>query len=477
MAGQDRGLPLSMRPAARIVCRVNARARNDADVVVVGAGVAGLEAARRLVRARLRVIVLEARPRLGGRIDTLRLPGWPALIEAGAEFVHGRPPNLMQALAAAHAQLGTPPPRHERGGRGGGDSSTRAWMQVQSVLDDLPDEDVAVTDALRRPEFARRLSPAGRAMLIGFVEGYNASDASRVSARSLKQQAEATEAEGGDAIHRVRDGYDLLAHHLAAPLARTPGALRLATVVSEIRWRGGGVDVVARGALGGEPSRLHARAALITLPLGVLQAPRGAKGAVRFVPPLPRAKRSAIERLAMGNVVKVVLRLRQPVGTGVLAPLGRDMSFLHLGHFGRAPVPTWWVPRPFPPTLLVGWVAGRRADAFAARYRDPESRLRAALHGLAGALGLHPDAVTAGVEDARVFDWGADPFARGAYSWIPVGGLDAPAALAAPLGGRLFFAGEATDTIGDPGTVHGAMTTGARAAAEIVATLGRKRGR
>jgi monoamine oxidase len=79
--------------------------------------------------------------------------------------------------------------------------------------------------------------------------------------------------------------------------------------------------------------------------------------------------------------------------------------------------------------------------------------------------------VTAAVEDARVFDWSADPWARGAYSWIPVGALDAPAALAMPLAGRLFFAGEATDLVGDPGTVHGAMTTGERAAGEIVAAL------
>src|SRR5262245_37646859 len=108
-----------MRPAACIVSRVNARARQDADVIVVGAGVAGLEAARRLMRARLRVIVVEARPRIGGRIDTRRLPGWPAPVEAGAEFVHGRPPILMQALAAAHARLGAPPDRHARTRRGG----------------------------------------------------------------------------------------------------------------------------------------------------------------------------------------------------------------------------------------------------------------------------------------------------------------------------------------------------------------------
>jgi len=451
------------------VCPVPARADRDADVIVVGAGAAGLEAARRLVRARLRVIVLEARPRIGGRVDTRRLPGWPAPVEVGAEFVHGRPPNLMRALAAAGARLGVHPQRHERGRPGGVGSSETLWRQAMAVLDSLPDEDVSVTDLLRRREFARRLSPEARRMVIGFVEGFNASDATRVSVRSLVQQAEATEAEGGDALHRVRDGYDRLLQHLAAPIARVPGALRLASIVTGVRWRvDAGVEISARGALGGTPSRLRARAALITLPLGVLQAPRSALGAVRFVPALPPAKRRAIGRLAMGNVVKVVLRLREPVGAGALAALGRDMSFVHLGD---APVPTWWVPRPFPATMLVGWVAGRRADRFTARHRDSGARLRAALGGLARGLGLDAAAVTAAVEDAHVYDWGADPWARGAYSWIPVGGLDAPAALAAPVGGRLFFAGEATDTIGDPGTVHGAMTTGTRAATEIIAAL------
>jgi monoamine oxidase len=445
---------------------VRARGVHDTDIVVVGAGVAGLEAAQRLVRARLRVVVLEARPRVGGRIDTQRLPGWPAPVEAGAEFVHGRPRNLVRALAAAGARLGAHPQRHERARRGRLGSSERAWAQAQAVIEELPDEDVSVAEVLRRPAFAKRLSRDARDMVVGFVEGFNASDVTRVSARGLVEQAEATEAEGGDALQRVRDGYDQLPQHLAASLPR--GALRLSTVVTEVRWDDAGVDLSVRGALGGPPSRVRARAALITLPLGVLQAAPRARGAIRFVPPLPRTKRQAIERLAMGNVVKVVLRLRQPVGTGVLAPFGRDMSFVHLG---RAPVPTWWVPRPFPPTMLVGWVAGRAAETFAARYRDPEARLRAALGGLAHAVGARADAIIAAVEDAHVFDWETDPWARGAYSWIPVGGLDAPAALAAPVAARLFFAGEATDLVGDPGTVHGAMTTGTRAAAEIVAAL------
>ena len=126
-----------------------------------------------------------------------------------------------------------------------------------------------------------------------------------------------------------------------------------------------GVDVAARGALGGTPSRVRARAALITLPLGVLQAPRSARGAVRFVPALPPAKRRAIERLAMGNVIKVVLRLRQPVGVGVLAPLGRDMSFVHLGRRAGAD--------------LVGAAAVSADDAGRLGRRTAGGRVRGAL--------------------------------------------------------------------------------------------------
>jgi len=121
-----------MRLASLIVSSVHARAARDADVIVVDAGVAGLAAARQLVRGRLRVVVLEARPRIGGRIDTHRRSGWPAPVEAGAEFVHGRPRNLMRALAAAGARLGVHPGRHERA-RSRGDVAGRLFFAGEAT--------------------------------------------------------------------------------------------------------------------------------------------------------------------------------------------------------------------------------------------------------------------------------------------------------------------------------------------------------
>jgi monoamine oxidase len=230
--------------------------------------------------------------------------------------------------------------------------------------------------------------------------------------------------------------------------------------------------VSARSPHGGPLPALRARAALVTLPLGVLQARPPAPGAVAFDPPLPAGKRAAISRLAMGNVVKLVVRFRERLGEGPFAAVPRDASFLHVP---GAPVPTWWRFGSGDHACLVGWVAGPAADRFAARHAGPHApavRLRAGLAGLAQALRVPVRALLAAVEDARGFDWASDPYARGAYSWIPVGATASPAELAAPLAGCLFFAGEATDLIGDPGTVQGALATGVRAAAEIVSALG-----
>jgi monoamine oxidase len=446
---------------------------HEPDVAVIGAGVAGLEAAQRLAGRGLRVIVLEARPRVGGRIDTHVLPDWPAPVEGGAEFVHGRPAALVSALGAARARLAELPPRHLLLASGGEvRPASSSWQRAQALLEKLPDEDVSVAALLDRPAFGGRLTPDVRDLLLGFIEGFNAADARRMSVRGLKRQTEASEAEEADRVFRVPDGYQALPRFLARRLQSRGGEVRLGTVVRAIRWSGPRVEVVAHGAWGGPLPPLRARAVLVTVPLAVLQSDATGPGALRFVPRLPRAKQSAIARLAMGNVVKVVVRFRAPVGDGVLASVGRKASFLHVR---GAVIPTWWGFGPRPPRCLVGWVAGPRADRFGARYASPGApgkRLRAALGGLARGLGVRLAELSAAVEDARVFDWAEDPYARGAYSWVPVGGVDAPGALAAPLEGRLYFAGEATDTSGDPGTVHGALATGARAAREIAGQLG-----
>jgi monoamine oxidase len=222
------------------------------------------------------------------------------------------------------------------------------------------------------------------------------------------------------------------------------------------------VVIEAKGLWGGPLPPLRARAALVTVSLGVLQVRPPAPDAIAFHPALPPAKRRAISSLAIGNVVKVVARFRAGFGEGPFRQVAPSTTFVHLP---GAAVPTWWVAAPRPSSCLVGWTAGPAADRLHAAGAD--ATIGTALKALAGGLGISARILSAQLEDARVFDWAADPFARGAYSWLPVRALDAPAALAVPLGDCLHFAGEATDVGGDPGTVHGALATGARAAHEI----------
>jgi monoamine oxidase len=192
-------------------------------------------------------------------------------------------------------------------------------------------------------------------------------------------------------------------------------------------------------------NRYHARAALITLPLGVLQ-----EGSVRFEPELPAWKRRAISALEMGPVVKIALLFDRPFWPD-------DLVFLHAR---GAPVPTFWRMLPSEAPALMGWAASRDALRLSKR-----NAVALAIDSLASALGQRRRPI-----DAQVFDWQNDPLSLGAYSWVPVDALAAQRALARPVG-PLFFAGEASHFDGACGTVHGAIETGERAAAEAVGKL------
>lgn len=428
------------------------------DAIVLGAGVAGLAAAAKLREAKLRVVVVDARARVGGRIHTLRGDGWPIPIETGAEFLHGKDPHLLKAIKAGGLHADEIEERHwvSRAGRlvDGGDS----WDEAQELMDD--------SESPRDRSFAARVraagaSPAVSSLAIAYVEGFHAAPAARAGTQAITQQQTAAEAVGGDTMFRVREGYDRVASVLAAQFSRDDSDYRMGTIVERIAWRKGAVELHARSSLGARLPSLRARSMVLTLPLGVLQARRGS-AAVRFTPKLPADKQSAIRRLGMADVVKLLYRFREPFWQAHEARLG-ELSFMH--HL-KSPVPTWWRPLPFPQPILTGWAGGPAAAKLV--NRPPLEVARLGLASLARMMSLPLARLESLLCDWRVFDWRADPFAAGAYSFIPVGALEAQAELAAPVADTIFFAGEATHTQGQSGTVHGAIATGQRAAAELL---------
>lgn len=275
------------------------------------------------------------------------------------------------------------------------------------------------------------------------------------------EDAEASQAIEGDHLFRILSGYDRVPRYLreGAHSAR----LLLNTVVTTLRWRRGEVETEARTASGQPVETVTARRALVTVPIGVLQAPPGAPGAIRFDPEPPNLK--AARRLEMGDVMRLTLRFHEAFWErreGL-----SEMAFLHaLDEW----VPAWWTALPVRAPILTAWAGGPPAERYTGRGES--FAVEQALSALARVLGMPRGEIEAQVEGWHWHDWRADPYSRGAYSYAPPGGAALRRTLAAPAGDTLFFAGEATDTEGHSAMVHGAIATGRRAAAEILASLG-----
>jgi monoamine oxidase len=421
-------------------------------IVVVGGGAAGLAAAARLCR-RAPVVLVEARDRLGGRIDTRVDPLLGIAVERGAEFVHGRPDVTLALAGRAGARVRPIPERHALRAGGRVSDGTTRFARAQELLAREARDDRAFAAVLRAAR-RRGVPPLDLELAAAFVRGFYLADPRTASAGALARMTRALDAIHGDELARVEGGYAQVLEPLRRTLARAGAEVRLSTRVEELRWRPGRVELRARGPAGGPLPPIRAAAAVLTLPVPLL----GAHG-VRFRPALPE-KRRAADALAMGPIVKVLLRFRRPPW----ADAGRRaLTFLHVP---GAAVPVFWTLAPLRAPVLVGWAGGR--DALRLSGRREDEVLRAALRSVARGLARPVASLEDALDGAEVIDWGRDPLARGGYAVFPVGAAGAAPALARPVAGTLFFAGEATDP-GLAGTVEGALRSGDRAACELLA--------
>jgi monoamine oxidase len=409
------------------------------DVVVIGAGAAGLAAADTLVRAGRSVLVLEARERVGGRCWTHRMSGLDIPVELGAEFLHGEAKET-HALLRRAGRRAVPANRVQRSFDGKRLRPRNSFAEAaRSVRGASLDQDLSFDRFLA----ARKLPAKTKAFARMMVQGFDAADPARVSAQSIIEEW----SEGGslgDAQPRPEGGYGALMDWLATNLLSRKTSIQLGAVVREVRWKRGAVRI--NGVFQGEPFTVRAARVIVTLPLGVLQA-----GDVRFVPALA-AKRTALDKLASGPVVRVAMRFHEAVWEK-RAP---GVAFFH---DPKAGFPTFWTPLPMRAPLLTAWAGGPKARIMS--RMSERTQIAAALGGVRK---IFKDATLA---DAIAQDWQRDPFSRGGYSYVLVGGMGAREALAAPLGDTLHFAGEATDT-DEAGTVAGALRSGKRAAREIL---------
>lgn len=406
-----------------------------ADVVVVGAGVAGLSCARLLAARGLAVVVLEARHRIGGRLWTHATPDGEA-IELGAQVIHGC--DAATWAVVENAGLRTEPLAMTEavsfvsGGRSHPSATlplsgiAPPWMVEAALVEEAAD--MTVLERLR----SLPLSGATRALAVEWLTQLWGASASALSVPAMAEVRRAWES--GDGEWRVVEGFDRVATFLANGLD-----VRLGDPVRRIRWRRGRVEAVT------DRLAVSARAVVITVPPSVLVA-----GGIGFEPGLPGDKHLAAERLRLGGSVVVVHRLRHPAPAAAWA-----LVLDGCGGFWRARAGS-----PF----LVACVKGPRAgDAVEATADGSLAALVAAA--------LFPGTEVERAEVVRVIDWGADRYTRGGFAFPSAGALRASRAWAAPVESTVFFAGEASCGARHLATVQGALESGRRAADELAAAL------
>ncbi|QLF70244.1 FAD-dependent oxidoreductase [Peteryoungia desertarenae] len=413
-------------------------------VVVIGAGMAGLTAAARLKGEGAAVTVLEARNRIGGRIYTDRSLGVP--VEQGANFIHGFDGNpLVDLVEAAGASpffvdedlsilIGPD------GKAVGEEAFWATWERMEALIEAAAEEaeanpDLSMLDAVQALDPALLSSPLGNWVLTDRLENELGAPLGALSALHAESGGEY---EGPDTI--VRQGYD----SLIAPLAEKLD-IRFDARVRAIRHGAEGVTVET------DDLELSADHVIVTVPLGVLKA-----GAIRFDPPLPPRHRAAIEAIGFGNLAKVSVRFERAFWPTDLHYLGyagevrgRFADMLNLMPIHGEPVLT----------LMASGAEASRVDGL--DMPEVEAEVMEVLRSMFGETISAPVAITRHA-------WTRDPSSLGAYSYPAVGALPSDFdALARPVGSRLHFAGEHTSTE-HFGTVHGAHSSGLRAADEVL---------
>lgn len=416
------------------------------DTLIIGAGVAGLAAGRQLHDTGRRILILEARDRVGGRIWTVNdFADFP--IEQGAELIHGERAVTHQLVSAAGFHT-LPAPRKaflQWGGPAGFQRIAELPPAVRTTIETLfaaysvlphnlpPGTDLSLADYLRTQGFST--AAIGMADVL-FAQTCCAS-IETLSCADLVREMQVDHA--GLEEFRIREGYGALLNHYSTGLP-----IRLNCPVRSIRWRAQGVEVVT------EREQFTARQCILTVPVSILQS-----GAIRFDPPLSAAKQQAIAAFRVEPATKLLYRFQEPLW---------DESLVYGAHEGIAA--RWWTPgygRPGAAVLCCYITAERAAQLDAMPEADALKLGLAEMSRLLRRPDLHTTCVA-----ARRVAWGKDPYARGGYAHIPPGVAAARLRLAQPEGGVLFFAGEATAYDTNPQTVHGAIESGWRVAAALL---------
>ncbi|KOS07518.1 hypothetical protein AM493_16795 [Flavobacterium akiainvivens] len=422
------------------------------DIIVVGAGAAGLMAAYTLVKSGKSVTVLEARNRIGGRIHTVT-NGFTNPVELGAEFVHGNLPvtlGLLKEAGIATTGVDFEMWQHHNGTFEKSNEFIEGFGEFLDKLNRL-EEDMPMQVFIDQ-HFSDEKYAKMRNQIENYVAGYDTADIHDVSAFALRNE---WNHEDEDAQHRITGGYGKLVDYLAKAIISAGNNILTDKAVTAITWSKNVVKVSTADGLIYEAAKV-----IIALPLGVLQA-----GAITFNPPIPHYTK-AFNGIGFGSIIKILLEFDTPFWednaiTGLTGKGLGTMGFL----FADEAIPTFWTQVPNRSPLLTGWLGG--PPAYEQKDASPEAVLEITLTSLSTIFKMDVPVLRNKLVAWNITNWTAEPFTLGSYAYDKVESAEARNVLQQPIE-TLYFAGEYLYNGPAMGTVEAALTSGKNVAAYVL---------
>lgn len=421
------------------------------DIIIMGAGSAGLMAALTLAKAGKKVIVLEARNRCGGRIHTIKNESFFKHAELGAEFVHGDLPvtlDLLKQGGITYTNISGEMWNYRDGHFNKDMEHLPEWDELIEIIEKL-EHDTSI-DALLKKEFHGAEHRHFKKSVLKFVSGYDTANPHKASVFALLKE---WKSEDHNAQHRINGGYGVLIKYMENVFEQAGGRIYLNSPVRDIRWQPGKVNVVTvDGAL------YKSEQLLVTVPLGVLQATGDEQGAILFHPPIPEQSKAAHD-MGFGAVIKILIEFEEPFWCDKLAEDLGGESLANLGFLlSDELVPTWWTQYPDKSPVITGWLGGPGA---AERKEASEDEILAeALQSLANIFNRDLAELKDKMLAFNVVNWTKEPFTHGSYAYDTI---EAPASrkvLNQSVEETIFFAGEYLYEGPYMGTVEAALTSG-----------------
>ena len=424
----------------------------ETEIIIIGAGAAGLICARELAQAGKKVTILEARVRPGGRIHTITNNRFPLAVELGAEFIHGElvlTKKLLKEASLEYYKTNGDLWRSQKGEFVEQDDFVENLNEIVIQLKKLP-TDIPTAEFLDT-YFGSEKYLMLRKTLKSYVEGYNAADSKLASSFALLQQLLGED----DKQYRIKNGYVELIDYLVFGCLANGTKILYETAAQEIMWSDGKVKVTDRNG-----KTFSATKVVITLPLGVLQS----SSKIKFSPEIPDVQK-AINRLGFGTVIKVVLNFNEQIwraATNIKSVKNSYPGFI----FSDAIIPTWWTQIPEKNGMITGWLAGPQAARL--KGESDEKIFSLALESLAVIFQIPRNTLRSKLLGSCIYNWSADEFAKGAYSYETIHSKNAKTIITTPVKNTLFFAGEAYYKGSESGTVEAALASGEETAKKIL---------